>query len=420
MKVAAIIAEYNPFHSGHAYQIAKTKEITGADYVLVIMSGNFVQRGTPAIYNKYIRTKMALTGGADVVIELPSLYACASAEFFAGGAVCLLNKLGCIDYLSFGSECGDISLLKDCAKLLHQENSNYQTVLSDFMKQGLSYPVARYRALLHCHFTGETLNAAFSSPEQMEAVFSSPNNILALEYCKALKACNSNIAPVTIKRYGDDYHTTTLNASVHPSATAVRTQIEKGKLLADYPSAFLSCDDFSSLLQYKLLCEKENGFTSYLDCNKELSDKIIKYLPEFTCFSQFCQLLKSKDLTYTRINRVLLHILLNIKKQDCFSMPLDKRTLPTPYVRLLGFQKKSSALLSVIKEKSQIPLLSKPADAQSLLENFIYPDTETSVKSALSMLLQDIFTEDIYEAVFADKYNKRPSANAYRQSPVII
>ncbi len=409
MKVAAIIAEYNPFHSGHAYQIAKTREMTGADYVLVIMSGNFVQRGTPAIYNKYIRTKMALAGGADAVIELPSLYACASAEFFAQGAVSLLTKLGCIDYLSFGSECGDISLLTDCAHLLLQESNDYQTALSDHIKQGASYPLARYRALMQCHSAGEPLHTALSSPEQAEKIFSSPNNILALEYCKALAVCKSNIEPVTIKRYGDDYHTVTLNSSVHPSATAVRAQIEKGICLAEYPAAFLSCDDFSSLLQYKLLCEKENGFTTYLDCNKELSDKIIKYLPEFTCFSQFCGLLKSKDLTYTRVNRVLLHILLNIKKTESFSMPIGKRTLPAPYVRLLGFRRESSALLSAIKDKSRIPLLSKLADAPSLLEN-----------TALSMLKQDVFTEDIYEAVFADKYNKRPSANAYRQSLVII
>lgn len=420
MKVAAIIAEYNPFHSGHAYQIVKTKELTGADFVLVIMSGNFVQRGTPAIYNKYIRTKMALTGGADAVIELPSLYSCASAEFFAEGAVSILDKLGSIHYLSFGSECGDLSLLQDCAQLLTQESSDYRTALSDFIKQGLSYPVARYQALLQCHFSGESLNTAVFSPGQMEEVFSAPNNILALEYCKALTACKSTIEPVTIRRCGNAYHTATLTDSAHPSATAVRAQIEKGNVLADYPSAFLSCDDFSSLLQYKLLCEKENGFFTYLDCNKEFSDKIIKYLPEFICFSQFCHLLKSKDLTYTRVSRILLHILLNIKKQESFSMPFGKRTLPAPYARLLGFQKKSSPLLSCLKENSSIPLLSKPADAASLIEKYSYPDADITAETALSMLKQDIFTEDLYEVVFANKYNKRPSANAYRQSPVII
>ena len=203
MKIAAIIAEYNPFHNGHKYQIDETRKKTGADYIVILMSGDFVQRGAPAICNKYIRTETALLGGADVVLELPSLYAISSAEYFSQGAVTLLNHLGCIDYLSFGSECGDIDTLMSCADKLCHFSDAQNRLLSSLQKQGLSFPAARMQGLL----TG----LEPSTQKEYELLLSSPNNILGLEYCKSLLASNSTISPVTILRKGAGYHDNTVS-----------------------------------------------------------------------------------------------------------------------------------------------------------------------------------------------------------------
>lgn len=422
MKTAAIIAEYNPFHNGHQYQIEETRRLTGADFILVLMSGDFVQRGAPAIYNKYIRTKMALVGGADAVIELPSLYAVSSAEFFAGGSISLLNCLGVVDDLSFGSECGDIEMIQTCSKLLTSDTPEYNNSLSSFLKQGLSFPVARNKAILQTACPSgagpHSGNALSLSEETVNSLFAAPNNILALEYCKALLAADSGITPVTIKRKGDAYHETILNkdASVFSSASAIRNAIEGTKALtaqlSHLPDSFLTCNDFSSLLYYKLLMEREEGYAKYLDCSNDLSDKIIKNLPEYTDFTGFCSLLKSKDLTYARISRVLTHILLGITTPDSFRQPLSERKLPVPYARLLGFRKNSTELLSSIKKNSSIPLISKLADAPSLLGK------EPS-GNALQMVKQDILASDIYESVFSHKY-KRGLLNEYKQSPIIL
>lgn len=400
MKTAAIIAEYNPFHNGHKYQIEETRHLTGADFILVVMSGDFVQRGAPAVFNKYLRTQMALLGGADIVLELPCLYAVSSAEFFAGGSISLLNRLGVVDYLSFGSECGDIHMIKDCAKLLLSEPAPYRQLLSSFQKQGMSFPAARSKAIYQ--------TAGSASPfSEIPDFLSSPNNILALEYCKALFALHSPIVPVTVKRLGDAYHETTLNddCSVFSSASAIRNAIEN----ADSSESFLTSDDFSSLLHYRLLTEYQNGFTGYLDCSNELSRRIVKFLPDFTDFTGFSALLKSKNITHTKVNRALFHILLHITTPDNYRKPILKRELFTPYARLLGFRKEASVLLSAIKKHGEIPIISKLADAEKILD-----------VHGLAMLEQDIFSSNIYESVFSQKYKKKLPVNEYRQSPVIL
>lgn len=400
MKTAAIIAEYNPFHNGHKYLIEETKRLTGADYILVVMSGDFVQRGAPAIFNKYLRTQMALLGGADIVLELPCLYAVSSAEFFAGGSVSLLNRLGVVDYLSFGSECGDIHMIKNCAKLLLSEPAPYRQLLSSLLKQGMSFPAARSKAIYQ--------TAGSASPfSEIPDLLSSPNNILALEYCKALFALHSPIVPVTVKRLGDAYHEISLNddRSIFSSAAAIRKTIENG----DSSESFLTSDDFSSLLYYRLLSEYQDGFTGYLDCNSELSRRIIKHLPDFTDFTGFSALLKSKNITHTKVNRALFHILLHITTPDSYLKPILKRELFTPYARLLGFRKEASVLLSAIKKHGEIPIISKLADAGNILD-----------AHGLAMLEQDIFSSSIYESVFSQKYKKKLPVNEYRQSPVIL
>lgn len=416
MKIAAVIAEYNPFHNGHSFHINETRRQTGADYIVVLMSGDYVQRGTPALCNKYIRTQMALAGGADMVLELPTLYALSSAEFFAEGGVSILNQLGIIDYLSFGSECGDINALDFCAHKL-ATSSSMQNQISAFLKQGLSYPVSREKAFLS--------DLSAQEQAQYSDILASPNNILGIEYCKAIKRTNSPIVPFTLKRQGTNYHDTSMPSDTAEfcSASAIRVALKNQneefktyvpdsvyELLCNQNkiSCLLTADDFSSLLYYKLLSEKETGFSKYLDCNSDISDKNCKHLPYYQGFSTFCTLLKSKDITYTRISRILMHILLNITTPDFYMHHLEKRNLYAPYVRLLGFRKEASVLTSSIKKNSNIPLLSNLADAANVLT----PD-------ALSMLKKDIFCCDIYEAVIYER-TKRMPLNEYKQAPIIL
>lgn len=404
MKVAAIIAEYNPFHNGHLYQLNETKNRLDADYIIVLMSGNFVQRGAPAICNKYLRAKMALSCGADAVFELPVQYALSSAEAFASGAVCLLSQLGTINVLSFGSESGELRPLWDYAQLLchSYEDLEFLHQLQTYQKQGLSFPSARDKAMKE-YFANETIIPLL------------PNNILGIEYCKAIITQHSSIKPFTLKRCGENYHSMQLPASQNhfASASALRQSIKTtGNAFAEHFPApvyalikeqqllqeYLTENDFSLLLHYKLLMEQATGFTSYTDCSRELSDKIVKQLSSFTDFESFCTLLKSKELTYTRISRVLMHILLNITPKE----------LEIPYARLLGFQKNASPLLKAIKENSSIPIISKLADAERILN-----------ASGNALLNQDIRCAHIYESVYAAKTGKT-AHNEYRQSPIIL
>lgn len=394
MKTVGIIAEYNPFHNGHLYQLKKAKEITGADFAVVVMSGDFTQRGTPAVFDKYTRCRLSLLAGADLCIELPVVFATASAELFAKGAVSLLSALG-VDALCFGSECGEIAPLQKIASLLFAEPPAYKEALNKALKEGLSFPSARALAVRECAHAGSLPGADVTASD----VLASPNNILGIEYLKALLALEKNgqhaPVPYTIKRKGDGYLSHTLSEESFCSAMALRKGIAEGNpdLLRYVPESIrqefsdtcqtksaLCADDFSGMLFYKLLSEKDSGYDSYLDVSSDLSDKIRKNLGTFTTFSAFCEnSLKSKDITLTRVYRSLLHILLSIKKED----------LPAaaPYARILGFREASFEVFGCLS-KENIPLLSRLKDASSLLS-----------PEALSCLSKDIFAAQLYEHV---------------------
>lgn len=394
MKTVGIIAEYNPFHNGHLYQLKKAKEITGADFAVVVMSGDFTQRGTPAVFDKYTRCRLSLLAGADLCIELPVVYATASAELFAKGAVSLLSALG-VDALCFGSECGEIAPLREIASLLFAEPPAYKEALNKALKEGLSFPSARAVAVRKCAHAGSLSGVDAAASD----VLASPNNILGIEYLKALLALEKNRqhapVPYTIKREGDGYLSHTLSEESFCSAMALRKGIAEGNpdLLRYVPESIrqefsdtcqtksaLCADDFSGMLFYKLLSEKDAGYDSYLDVSSDLSDKIRKNLGTFTTFSAFCEnSLKSKDITLTRVYRSLLHILLSIKKED----------LPAaaPYARILGFREASFEVFGCLS-KENIPLLSRLKDASSLLS-----------PEALSCLSKDIFAAQLYEHV---------------------
>jgi predicted nucleotidyltransferase len=229
MKVVGLITEYNPFHNGHKYHIEEARRITGADYVVAVMSGDFVQRGVPAIIDKYSRTRMALNNGVDLVLELPVCYATGSAEYFAHGAVAVLNALGVVDYLCFGSEAGEIELLQKATELIYSAPASFDDLLKAYLKEGLNYPAARQKALEAV--TG-SLSPDNNRPDDNNAlikVFTEPNNILGIEYLKAIHDLSASMQPVTIRREVAHYHEATLTRidtpSVISSATAIRSTI---------------------------------------------------------------------------------------------------------------------------------------------------------------------------------------------------
>ena len=252
MLVNAIIAEYNPFHNGHKYQLDTCKAQTGADYTIVVMSGDFTQRGAPALLPKHERARMALSAGADLVLELPLYYACGSAEYFANGAVSLLDKLGVVNFLSFGSENGDVKKLTEIAELLQNEPPAYREVLKQALKKGMTYPQARREALLSCFPRPASLadradgsctdtaddsypdTAESSLQAALDALLSAPNNILGIEYCRALLMRKSTITPFTIQRLGAAYHASSLSQSeLNASALAIRTALSGKNTLSD-------------------------------------------------------------------------------------------------------------------------------------------------------------------------------------------
>jgi len=401
MKINGIIAEYNPFHNGHMYQLEKSKRLTGADYTVVVMSGDFVQRGAPSLLDKHQRTEMALRCGADLVLELPVVCAVSSADYFAMGAVSLLDRLNVVSHLCFGSECGDVSILRQIAEILLEEPEAFASSMRRYLKEGYSYPNARDWALLeHYPFL-----------EPYKNVLSTPNNILGIAYIKALLRCGSNIVPVTVMRTGTGYHDRMMVSS-YCSALALRQALYAGQkpeyIKSQMPegswqilksalsdASVLRSDDFSDLLYYKLLLEMEIGYERYLDVSADLSDRIRNNLNNYQGFDNFCDLLKTKNMTYTRISRSLFHILLNLTEKDlliCGDLNY------APYARILGFRRESTELLSAIKERSSIPLVSKLADAEKLLN-----------KDAFHLLEQDILASHIYQGVTASRQCRRPS-----------
>lgn len=444
MKTIGIIAEYNPFHNGHAYQIQKIRELTGADYIVIAMSGDFVQRGAPAIMDKYARTRMALSCGADLVIELPVLWATASAESFAMAGVTLFDKMGCVDGLCFGAESDNLPLLSRIADILAEEPESYRNALASYLKCGLNFPSARAKALVDCCTLNDMEESGFSE------ILNSPNNILAIEYLKALRRRNSKITPVLVKREGAGYHETQISGSgIRASATAIRETLLAAEyhntktnrdsqfvkmsnalegqltvhalpnetfsslehavptaalnILSEYCSAspLLTQDDFSTLLSYRILLESSQGLSHFCDSNMDISNRILKNRNQFLSFSQFCELNKSRDITYTRMSRILLHILLGLTNEDSlFGKKLDY----IPYLRLLGFCKASSPLLSDSKRCASVPMISKLSDAGDLLG-----------EDAMQLLRQDIFAAELYEQILSHKKGTIPRSEYTRE-----
>lgn len=414
MNIVGLITEYNPFHNGHLYHIQEAQRVTKANAIVVIMSGNFVQRGAPAIMPKHLRAKSALLSGADLVLELPVCFATGSAEFFAMGAIALLDSLGCVDSICFGSECGDSEILGKIAKILSEEPDDYKKALQNALRKGMSFPQARQHALqeyfINNHFDANAL----------ADVLSQPNNILGIEYMKALYKRNSSMKAYSIKRIGAGYHESELTES-YSSASAIRRALIQDNLsesiYRQLPSAAQSimketfgtrypvyANDFSLLLKYKLLQETKETLTKYMDISEDLANRIINLRNDFQSFDGFCDALKTKDMTYARISRGLLHILLDIQTKH---LTYYKKNGYCHYAHILGFRKSSAELLSLLKGTSKAPLLTKLTQAEDLSE------------AGCQMLHQDIFASDLYESVITDKF-ETPFINEYRQQIVKV
>ncbi len=383
MKVTGIIAEFNPFHGGHAYLLQKAREITGADILVIVMSGNFVQRGAPAIISKYARAETALLCGADLVVELPVFAACASAEYFAEGALRQLHALGA-DSFVFGSECGDLSALLPLSALLCDEPEAYRKHLREALSMGQNFPSARR-------------NAVRALLPDAAPLLDAPNNLLALEYLKACRRRGFSLRPYTVARVGSPYHEKLLPEGAFPegfplpsfpSASALRefikTKVPDQTALLPYmpfaaseilaaelaKKALVDESDLSPLLAYCLLqCSLPAELAVYADMGEELANRVFAKRYEPVRLPDFAMRLKTKELTYTRISRALLHTVLRITgvEQEAF------RLLPNaPYLRVLGMRPTARPLLARLKKEGDAPLVLRPAKAKKNLPEAAY------------------------------------------------
>lgn len=395
--ILGIVSEYNPFHNGHVHHLEVSRQLSKAAFTVAVMSGNFVQRGDTAIVDKWIRTEMALKAGVDLVIELPTVYALSSAENFADGAVKILNSLGVVDYISFGSEIGEITPLNDVASVLYKEPKEFSSLITTQLRSGLSYPKAREIAL----------SQYFRGSQKYNDILSNPNNILGVEYLKSLKRHRSHICPITIKRDYADYNSTTEKNGI-ASATAIRTMIKNNKnvhRVVPYETYELleECINNGKVIPDLSVFEKEIIYTlrkmtlsevaELPDVSEGLENKIKFAANNFNKLSDLIENIKSKRYTQTRIQRILLYALLNISKKD-----IEKSKKVNPYIRILGFNKHGKRIISAIAAAN--PKLKIIVSVKKFMEN----SNDTTLKN---MIAKDIFATNVYTL----GYKNNPVAN---------
>lgn len=475
MKTIGIIAEYDPFHRGHQYQIRQAREKAGADYVIVVMSPDFVQRGGVAFLDKWTRAHMALLGGADLVLELPVCYAVSSAEYFAEGGVALLSSLGVVDYLSFGCEAERPELLEEAAGFFalpeESEPEEYKNMLRENMKSGMTYPAARASAYLKYLQNGP---ASSGSLRDLKDALSRPNNILAVEYLKAMKRFGSSMSPLAVRRVGQDYHGTQDAGGGFASAEYIRNVIREGacsslpdlvssECLPTLPdlipseclsplldsvegNAVLFDQDLDPLLQFRLTelaCQEKLALSPselplYLDVTPDLANRISRHLNEYGSFDQFVSLIKTRQITETRIRRALIHVLLDIRTDEVKQFRRSGTAgpgVPGPahYARILGFRKSAGPLLHRIRENSSVPLVSSLPDALRIPESGGEPFLS---RNARTMLLQTVYSSRLRDLALQNKKKRqkpwtdpgsycesekdRQPVSEYRRRPVMI
>jgi len=371
MKICGLITEYNPFHKGHKIHIDTARNLSGADYLICIMSGSFVQRGEIAVFDKYDRAKKAVLSGVDLVIELPTVFATANAGTFAYGAVRILDSLNVVESICFGSRLKNTDILYEISQIIKDEDCIYKSKLKEGLKTGISYPKARENAVIH--------SFNYKKMEFDKSILSDANTNLGIEYITALKILNSKITPYTYERKEG------FNAS----------DIRKN-LISDNKSETLKNNDLSEILQYRLLCDFDNIY----DINEFLYNRIKNNLNSFCKIESFVDILKTKSITRSHIKRALLHILLNIKDDDM----KDFINLKPDYIKVLCSNKKGKEILSKISKNSDINIIAKLSAAKKIT-------TPISKK----MLNIDIRAGQIYNFLIASKYGyKKNEYTDYR------
>ena len=391
-KVLGIIAEYNPFHNGHLYHLEESKKISGATYTVAIMSGNFTERGNCAVIDKWSRTKMALKNGIGVVIELPLLYSISSAENFAEGAIKILDSLKVVDYLSFGSESSNIEPLDKIADVLYKEPKEYKGILSHELSKGLSFPKARENALM----------MYLNDIQKFSNVLSSPNNILGIEYLKAMKKLNCSFTPICIPRVGSGYNDFSFSGNI-ASATAIRDILRNNSF--DILSELLPDDSYSILMEnvkvghvvsdisifekqiiYNLRKMDITEIANLADVSEGLEYAIKKAANSCNSIVEFLNIIKSKRYTATRICRILLYSLLGITKKD---IALSRKVYP--YIRVLGFNERGKYLISEAYKAN--PKLEIVTSVKKFLDN-------CTNRNLRNMIEKDIWATNVYSLGF--------------------
>lgn len=410
MKNIGIIAEFNPFHNGHSYLIEKARQITNADNVIIVMSGNYVQRGEPAFMDKFTRTTVALNNGADVVIELPFCYAMSSASYFATGAINMLNQMGTIDYLCFGCETDDIHLLNVIADIIIKEDDCYSNALQSYLKTGMSFVQSREKAIIKSiAMRGMTVDADYLS-----SIISSPNSILAIEYIIALKKTDSDIIPVPIMRCDSGYHSSNMSSG-YASAGAIR-KFYTGKsvynfnnireslkevlpvssvelLEKEYHKSYpVLTDDYSGLIGNSLINARYNllDMEEIFDMTEDLSNRIKNMSVTYTSADNFINICNSKTFTSSRIARILFYSIFNYTKDDYLRFKKDEYVY---YFRILGFRKDCETILTDIKNNTSIPIITKLNNALSMLS-----------ENGRRMLELNMYADEIYRMIVMTKY----------------
>ncbi len=381
MGTAAVICEFNPFHNGHRRIIARARE-AGAERVIALMSGDYVQRGAPALFSRHVRARAALLGGADIVLSLPARYSTASAETFAAAGVAVLDALHSVDLLVFGCEAGDPGSLIKCAEYLAEEPADYGEKLRRGLKRGLSYPRARAEAL----------------PEYSD-ILRHPNNILGVEYIKALIRSGSAMRPVPARREGEGYHGEAI--SEYSSASALRGRILRGDMSSVriavpkeaagiyeaelLEGRVLSGQDFSAVLGEKLMsAEDVSDLACYEDVTEDLARTMLKRRAEFSSFGGFAELCASKSLTASHARRALLHTALGIRRGEDGEYGL--------VTQVLGFREEAAGLLGRLRAAAGIPVVTNPpADLAGLKAE------------AGRTFSEELRVSDIYRAVMSVK-----------------
>ena len=393
-KVLGIVGEYNPFHNGHLYHLEQSKKMTSSNYTVAIMGGNFTQRGSTSLIDKWSKAEAAIQNGIDLVIELPVLYTTSSAENFADGAIKILDSLKVVDYISFGAETSDVDILNKFADVLYNEPRKYKILLSHELSKGISYPKARENALM----------IYLNDIRKCVNVLSSPNNILGIEYLKALKKYKSNIMPISIARYESAYNDSSYSGNI-ASATAIRNIIKNNGF--DILRRLLPSSSYSILIKnikqghiipdisvfekqiiYNLRKMEISEIAMLPDVTEGLEFAIKKAANSCNNLNDLLNIIKSKRYTSTRIQRILLYALLGITKKD---IDISKKT--TPYIRVLGLNNRGKFLISEIAKAN--PKLEIITSVKRFYDN----NTNKNLKL---MLDKDIFATNVYTIGYED------------------